>query len=88
VKAQNESAGPHLSLPQILDRLKDIEAALPAAVGEFKKQYPDGEFSFSLHIDIVSDRNAKNPVTVTNQTTTEKADAAPTTTTPVEAPKP
>lgn len=56
-----------LSLPAILERLKDIELALPGAIEEFKKQYPAGDFSFSLHIDIVSDRNAKNPVTVNNQ---------------------
>jgi hypothetical protein len=59
-------------LPEILDRLKDIEAALPGAVDEFKKTYPNGRFSFSLHIDITSDENAKTPVTVSNQVSTDK----------------
>ncbi len=56
-----------LSLPEILDRLKEIEAALPGALDEFKKLYPNGQFAFSLHIDIVSDKDAQKPATVSNR---------------------
>lgn len=57
----------HLSLPEILDRLKDIEVALPGALEEFKKLYPNGRLAFSLHIDITNDKDAKNPATVSNR---------------------
>lgn len=56
-----------LSLPEILDRLKEIEVALPGALEEFKKLYPNGQFAFSLHIDITSDKDAKTPATVSNR---------------------
>lgn len=56
-----------LSLPEILDRLKEIEIALPGALEEFKKLYPNGQFAFSLHIDITSDKDAKTPATVSNR---------------------
>lgn len=56
-----------LSLPEILDRLKEIEVALPGALEEFKKLYPNGQLAFSLHIDITSDKDAKTPATVSNR---------------------
>lgn len=56
-----------ISLAEILIQLKEIEQNLPAAVAEFKKQYPNGDFNLSIKIDIVSDRTAKKPIEVGNQ---------------------
>ena len=56
-----------ISLADILQQLKEIEQNLPAAVAEFKKQYPNGDFNISIKIDIVSDRTAKKPIEVGNQ---------------------
>ncbi len=56
-----------ISLAEILMQLKEIEQNLPAAVAEFKKQYPNGDFNISIKIDIVSDRTAKKPIEVGNQ---------------------
>lgn len=56
-----------ISLADMLQQLKEIEQNLPAAVAEFKKQYPNGDFNISIKIDIVSDRTAKKPIEVGNQ---------------------
>jgi membrane-associated protease RseP (regulator of RpoE activity) len=56
-----------ISLAEILKQLKEIEQNLPAAVAEFKKQYPNGDFNISIKIDITSDRTAKKPIEVGNQ---------------------
>lgn len=56
-----------ISLAEILQQLKEIEQNLPAAVAEFKKQYPNGDFNISIKIEITSDRTAKKPIEVGNQ---------------------
>lgn len=56
-----------ITLAEVLRQLKEIEANLPAAVADFKKQYPNGEFNISIKIDITSDKNAKQPLEVGNQ---------------------
>ncbi len=56
-----------LSLADMLKMLKEIEDNMPAAVAEFKKQYPNGEFNIQIKIDIISDKKAKDPITIGNQ---------------------
>ena len=63
--AESQKREPNLA--EILQQLKDIEAGLPRAVAAFKKQFPDGEFDIRLQVVITSDKNAKNPVEFTNQ---------------------
>lgn len=50
------------TLAEILQTLKEIEQALPRAAEDFKRTYPNGEFSIRIQIDVVSDRTAKDPV--------------------------
>jgi hypothetical protein len=52
------------SLADILLQLRELEEKLPEAVKRFKEQYPNGEFRIHLHIDIVSDKTAENPIDV------------------------
>lgn len=66
-KLQDERKAKELSLADMLKMLKEIEDNMPAAVAEFKKQYPKGEFNIQIKIDIVSDKTAKEPVTIGNQ---------------------
>ena len=66
-KLQEERKAKELSLADMLKMLKEIEEQMPAAVAEFKKQYPRGEFTIQIKIDIVSDKTAKTPITVGNQ---------------------
>jgi membrane-associated protease RseP (regulator of RpoE activity) len=66
-KLQEERKAKELSLADMLTMLKEIEEQMPAAVAEFKKQYPRGEFNIQIKIDIVSDKTAKTPITVGNQ---------------------
>lgn len=66
-KMQDERKAKELSLADMLKMLKEIEDNMPAAVAEFKKQYPKGEFNIQIKIDIVSDKTAKEPVTIGNQ---------------------
>ena len=66
-KLQEERKAKELSLADMLKMLKEIEEQMPAAVAEFKKQYPRGEFNIQIKIDIVSDKTAKTPITVGNQ---------------------
>ncbi|MBA3698429.1 MAG: PDZ domain-containing protein [Planctomycetes bacterium] len=66
-KQQDERRAKELSLADMLKMLKEIEDNMPAAVAEFKKQYPKGEFNIQIKIDIVSDKTAKEPITIGNQ---------------------
>lgn len=66
-RLQDERRAKELSLADMLKMLKEIEDNLPAAVAEFKKQYPKGEFNIQIKIDIVSDKTAKEPITIGNQ---------------------
>jgi hypothetical protein len=66
-KLQDERRAKELSLADMLKMLKEIEDNMPAAVAEFKKQYPKGEFNIQIKIDIVSDKTAKEPITIGNQ---------------------
>jgi membrane-associated protease RseP (regulator of RpoE activity) len=66
-RQQEERKGKELSLADMLKMLKEIEDNMPAAVAEFKKQYPKGEFNIQIKIDIVSDKSAKDPITIGNQ---------------------
>ncbi len=66
-KQQEERKGKELSLADMLKMLKEIEDNMPAAVAEFKKQYPKGEFNIQIKIDIISDKSAKDPITIGNQ---------------------
>ncbi len=66
-KQQDERQSKELSLADMLKMLKEIEDNMPAAVAEFKKQYPKGEFNIQIKIDIVSDKSAKEPITIGNQ---------------------
>jgi len=66
-KLQDERRAKELSLADMLKMLKEIEDHMPAAVAEFKKQYPKGEFNIQIKIDIVSDKTAKEPITIGNQ---------------------
>ncbi len=66
-KLQDERKSKELSLADMLKMLKDTEDNMPAAVAEFKKQYPKGEFNIQIKIDIVSDKSAKQPITIGNQ---------------------
>jgi membrane-associated protease RseP (regulator of RpoE activity) len=66
-KLQEERKAKELSLADMLKMLKEIEEQMPAAVAEFKKQYPKGEFNIQIKIDIVSDKTAKTPITIGNQ---------------------
>lgn len=66
-KLQEERRAKELSLADMLKMLKEIEDNMPAAVAEFKKQYPKGEFNIQIKIDIVSDKTAKEPITIGNQ---------------------
>ena len=71
--------------------LKEIEDNMPAAVAEFKKQYPNGEFNIHIKIDIVSDKTAKDPITIGNQPGTQLGPdqaTAPVEKDPAPAPKP
>lgn len=54
------------SLAEVLQQLKELEQALPAAVERFRRQYPNGEFKIKIDIDIQSDKGAKNPVDLLN----------------------
>jgi membrane-associated protease RseP (regulator of RpoE activity) len=66
-KQQEERKVKELSLADMLKMLKEIEEGMPAAVADFKKQYPNGEFNIQINISIVSDKSAKDPITVGNQ---------------------
>jgi len=66
-KQQDERRTKELSLADMLKMLKEIEDNMPGAVAEFKKQYPKGEFNIQIKIDIVSDKTAKEPITIGNQ---------------------
>lgn len=66
-KMQDERRAKELSLADMLKMLKEIEDNMPGAVAEFKKQYPKGEFNIQIKIDIVSDKTAKEPITIGNQ---------------------
>lgn len=66
-KMQDERRAKELSLADMLKMLKEIEDNMPAAVAEFKKQYPKGEFNIQIKIDIISDKSAKEPITIGNQ---------------------
>jgi membrane-associated protease RseP (regulator of RpoE activity) len=79
-----------LSLVDILTQLKELEEKLPAAVAEFKKLYPNGEFNFTVKIEITSDKNAKQVIEVGNQPSADvKPPVAPTPEpAPAPAPKP
>jgi membrane-associated protease RseP (regulator of RpoE activity) len=75
-----------LSLADILKQLQELEEKLPAAVAEFKKLYPNGEFNFTVKIEITSDKNAKQVIEVGNQPSADvKPPVAPT---PEPAPAP
>lgn len=68
VRAMAENAKKKdISLAEVLQQLKELEQNLPAAVADFKKQYPKGEFNISIKIDIVSDKTASQPLEVGNQ---------------------
>jgi hypothetical protein len=56
-----------ISLVEVLQQLKELEQNLPAAVADFKKQYPKGEFNISIKIEITSDKTASQVVEVGNQ---------------------
>ena len=56
-----------ISLVEVLQQLKELEQNLPAAVADFKKQYPKGEFNISIKIEITSDKSASQVVEVGNQ---------------------
>jgi membrane-associated protease RseP (regulator of RpoE activity) len=56
-----------ISLVEVLQQLKELEQNLPAAIADFKKQYPKGEFNISIKIDITSDKTAKQPLEIGNQ---------------------
>jgi len=64
---KQQEEGKELSLADMLKMLKEIEDNMPAAVAEFKKQYPKGEFNIQIKIDIISDKSAKDPITIGNQ---------------------
>ena len=49
-------------LDDIVTQLNTLEKNLPKAAEEFKKQYPNGEFTINISISITSDKTAKNPV--------------------------
>lgn len=66
-RLQDERRSKELSLADMLKMLKEIEDNMPGAVAEFKKQYPKGEFNIQIKIDIISDKTAKEPLTVGNQ---------------------
>jgi membrane-associated protease RseP (regulator of RpoE activity) len=66
-RQQEERKTKELSLADMLKMLKEIEEGMPAAVADFKKQYPKGEFNIQINISIVSDKSAKDPITVGNQ---------------------
>ncbi len=66
-KMQDERRAKELSLADMLKMLKEIEDNMPGAVAEFKKQYPKGEFNIQIKIDIISDKSAKEPITIGNQ---------------------
>ena len=63
-KAEQHSKEP--SLAEILETLQSIQRDMPKAVAAFKQQYPDGEFDIDVHIRIVSDKKAKDPVRLGN----------------------
>jgi membrane-associated protease RseP (regulator of RpoE activity) len=48
------------SLAELLHELQMLQEQFPRAAAEFKKLYPDGEFSITIRI--TSDKNAKEPV--------------------------
>jgi len=52
------------TLADVLQQLKELEERMPAAIAQFKKQYPNGDFAFAVKIDITSDRTAKNPIEI------------------------
>lgn len=54
------------SLAEVLQALQDLDKRLPKAVASFKKQYPNGEFDVRISITICSDKNAKDPIEITN----------------------
>jgi membrane-associated protease RseP (regulator of RpoE activity) len=56
-----------ISLVEVLQQLKELEQNLPAAVADFKKQYPKGEFNIAIKIDITSDTSASQVIEVGNQ---------------------
>jgi hypothetical protein len=73
-----------ISLVEVLQQLKELEQNLPAAVADFKKQYPKGEFNISIKIEITSDKSASQVVEVGNQPSADikTAPGAPATPTP------
>jgi hypothetical protein len=73
-----------ISLVEVLQQLKELEQNLPAAVADFKKQYPNGVFNISIKIDITSDKSASQVIEVGNQPSADikTAPGAPATPTP------
>jgi membrane-associated protease RseP (regulator of RpoE activity) len=56
-----------LTLAEVVQKLQEIEDKLPEAVAKFKQQYPNGEFNIKFQVEIISDKNAKNPVNLMDQ---------------------
>ncbi len=54
-------------LDDIVTQLNTLEKNLPKAAEEFKKQYPNGEFTINISITISSDKSAKNPTQLGNK---------------------
>ncbi len=71
-----------ISLVEVLQQLKELEQNLPAAVADFKKQYPKGEFNISIKIEITSDKTASQVVEVGNQPSADIKTSAGTPATP------
>lgn len=57
------------TLAELIYQLEQLQAQFPRAAAEFKKIYPDGEFS--IVIRITSDKNAKNPIDLMQMTGAE-----------------
>lgn len=66
-----------LTLAEVVQALQEIEDKLPEAVAKFKQQYPNGEFNISFKVEIVSDKNAKNPVNLMETSKPDGEGAAP-----------
>lgn len=63
-------------LDDLVRQLKQIEEDLPKAAEAFKKQYPNGEFTVAIHLDISSDITAKNPVRLGGSATSASSASA------------
>lgn len=70
-KIEQAAREPNLmrQLDELVRQLKQLEDDLPKAAEAFKKQYPNGEFTVSIHLDITSDKTAKDPVKIGNSAT-------------------